>query len=58
LHPHFSVVTDALVEAAHDASLLLNTWTVDNPDDMKRLEAMGVDTIVTNDVATAVAALR
>jgi glycerophosphoryl diester phosphodiesterase len=58
LHPHFTVVTEELVAAAHDASLLLNTWTVDDPEDIKRMAAMGVDTVVTNDVATAVAALR
>jgi glycerophosphoryl diester phosphodiesterase len=58
LHPHFSVVTEELVKAAHDAGLALNTWTVDDPDDMKRLADIGVDTIVTNDVALAVKTLR
>jgi glycerophosphoryl diester phosphodiesterase len=58
LHPHFTVVDAALVAAAHDASLLLNTWTVDDPQEMQRLAAIGVDTIVTNDVALAVATLR
>jgi glycerophosphoryl diester phosphodiesterase len=58
LHPHFTVVTEELVAAAHAASLALNTWTVDDPGEMRRLDALGVDTIVTNDVALAVATLR
>ena len=58
LHPHFTVVDQQLVAAAHDHGLALNTWTVDEPDEMKRLEALGVDTIVTNDVALAVKTLR
>ncbi|HUR78016.1 MAG TPA: glycerophosphodiester phosphodiesterase [Acidimicrobiales bacterium] len=58
LHPHHSVVTEELVTAAHDAGLALNTWTVDDPAQMRRLDALGVDTIVTNDVALAVQTLR
>jgi glycerophosphoryl diester phosphodiesterase len=58
LHPHFTSVTEELVNAAHVAGLLLNTWTVDDPAEMRRLNNLGVDTIVTNDVALAVATLR
>lgn len=58
LHPHFSTVTAQLVSAAHAAGLAINTWTVDDPSDMRRLAAMGVDAIITNDVALAVATLR
>jgi glycerophosphoryl diester phosphodiesterase len=58
LHPHFTVVTEELVRAAHDAGLALNTWTVDDPADMQRMADLGVDTIVTNDVALAVKTLR
>lgn len=58
LHPHFATVTEELVAAAHAAGVAINTWTVDDPSDMRRLAAMGVDTIITNDVALAVATLR
>ena len=51
-------MTAELVDAAHDKGLALNTWTVDDPDEMQRLKALGVDTIVTNDVALAVKTLR
>lgn len=55
LHPEYTAVTPAVVAAAHDAGLALNTWTVDDPDEMARLAALGVDAIVTNvpDVAAA-----
>ena len=58
LHPHHTAVTEELVEAAHAAGVAINTWTVDDPVEMKRLDSIGVDTIVTNDVALAVATLR
>jgi glycerophosphoryl diester phosphodiesterase len=58
LHPHFSVVTEELVRAAHDSGLALNTWTVDDPADMQRMHDLGVDALVTNDVALAVNTLR
>lgn len=58
LHPHFSTVTNELVGAAHAAGMAITTWTVDDRSDMESLAAMGVDVIVTNDVALAVATLR
>lgn len=55
LHPWFGFVDEALVSAAHDAGLAVNTWTVDEPEVMLRLAGHGVDGIVTNvpDVALA-----
>jgi glycerophosphoryl diester phosphodiesterase len=58
LHPHFTVVTGELVDAAHANGLELNTWTVDEPAEMQRLADLGVDALVTNDVAVAVKTLR
>ncbi len=43
------LVTPALVDAAHEAGVELITWTVDTPEDIDRVRAMGVDGIVSND---------
>ncbi len=40
--------TSALVEEAHRSGILISVWTVDQPEDMKRMIAMGVDRITTN----------
>jgi glycerophosphoryl diester phosphodiesterase len=58
LHPHYTTVTAALIEAATAAGIVVNTWTVDDPAEMKRVADLGVASIVTNDVALAVATLR
>jgi len=58
LHPHHTAVTPELVDAAHAAGLQLTTWTVDDPDRMRELAAMGVDGIITNVPALAVQTLR
>jgi glycerophosphoryl diester phosphodiesterase len=56
LNPFVGTVDAALVDACHDAGLAVNVWTVDDPDRMAELVALGVDGIVTNvpDVARAV----
>jgi glycerophosphoryl diester phosphodiesterase len=38
----------ALVALAHDAGLAVNTWTVDDPDEMRALADAAVDAIITN----------
>ncbi len=57
LHPHHAFVTPELVDAAHASGLALHTWTVDDPDRIRWLAGLGVDSVITNDPATAVAAL-
>jgi glycerophosphoryl diester phosphodiesterase len=63
LHPERSaVIHDAIgaVTAAHDAGLLVNVWTVDDPGEVVMLAAAGVDGIITNvpDVARRVLPAR
>jgi glycerophosphoryl diester phosphodiesterase len=55
VHPWFGFVDGELVRAAHDLGLAVNPWTVDDPDQLDTLIALGVDGIITNvpDVACA-----
>lgn len=57
INPHDSLVTPRLVADAHDRNLEVNVWTVDEPDRIVELAAMGVDGIITNDPAGALAAV-
>lgn len=56
LHPHHLFVDEELMAAAGAAGLAVNAWTVNDPDDMRRLAALGVAGIVTDtpDVAREV----
>jgi glycerophosphoryl diester phosphodiesterase len=48
LHPNRAYVTAELVRAAHDASLALQPWTVNDPDEIARFAAWGVDGIMSD----------
>jgi glycerophosphoryl diester phosphodiesterase len=48
LHPERPLATPAFVEAAHGAGLAVYVFTVDAPDEMERLLALGVDGLFTN----------
>lgn len=48
LHPWFRTIEDNLVQHANDYGLKVNTWTVDDQDDMTRFIRLGVDGIITN----------
>ncbi len=48
LHPHFSDVDEALVTAAHSCNRQVNVWTVDDHEEITRLAALNVDSIITN----------
>jgi glycerophosphoryl diester phosphodiesterase len=45
LHPSFHYVTPEVVAEAHAEGVAVNTWTVNEPADIARLRAMGVDGI-------------
>lgn len=57
LHPRHEAVTPELVAAAHRRGLAVHAWTVDDPDDVRRVAACGADAVITNVVPTALAAL-
>lgn len=42
------VVSPRFIRDAHDAGLKVQVWTVDDPDDMRRLLEWGVDGLITN----------
>lgn len=52
------VVTPRLVDAAHRHGAEVHVWTVNEPDDMRRLVAMGVDGIVTDRADVGLQVLR
>jgi glycerophosphoryl diester phosphodiesterase len=47
-HPHHSMVNAQYMEWAEHRGYMVNTWTVDQPEEMRRLIALGVDSIITN----------
>jgi glycerophosphoryl diester phosphodiesterase len=57
LHPEHCLVTEASVRLWKQRGYSINTWTVDEPAAQRRLAALGVDAIMTNDPAGALSAL-
>lgn len=58
IHPHQAFVTEQLVDEAHAAGLAVNTWTCDDTERIRWFRDIGVDAVVTDDPALAVATLR
>ncbi|MDQ3368537.1 MAG: glycerophosphodiester phosphodiesterase [Myxococcota bacterium] len=54
-HPQHTLCTEQSIKAWHTAGVPVNTWTVDDATELRRLAALGVDGVFTNDVAHAVA---
>lgn len=57
LHPHHTQVDAALVAAARRSGVKLFVWTVDDPRRQRELADLGVDGIITNRPAEALAVL-
>jgi glycerophosphoryl diester phosphodiesterase len=53
LHPFVLSVTSELVEAAHACGVAIHTWTVNAIHDLSAMSELGVDLIITDDVALA-----
>jgi glycerophosphoryl diester phosphodiesterase len=49
LHPYFEDVDRILVSSLHARNRGVNVWTVDDPEEIRRLAELGVDSIITND---------
>lgn len=47
-HPIHFFLTEETVKEMHDAGCEINTWTVNEYDDIKRLAALGVDSLIGN----------
>ena len=58
VHPWHLLVNRRLVARCHAAGLAVRPWTVDDPDRIVRLAALGVDAICTNVPAVAASLLR
>jgi glycerophosphoryl diester phosphodiesterase len=57
VHPHVDLVDDALVEEAHQAGLSVAAWTVNARSDLLGMVSAGVDTVITDDVTSALAVI-
>jgi glycerophosphoryl diester phosphodiesterase len=57
LHPDSPLCTATSVRRWHAAGYAINVWTVDDPTELRRLDALGVDGVFANDPAAARAAL-
>lgn len=55
-HRGLRVVDWAFVNAAHDRKLPVHVWTINDPDEMDRLLELGIDGIVSDEAALALAA--
>ncbi len=58
VHPQHTLVTEDTVAKWHRMGMPINTWTVDDPAELRRLADLGVDGVFTNDPAAALAVLR
>ena len=46
--PRYNLITEDLVEKAHSKGLKIIAWTVDNPEEIRRLIDLEVDGIASN----------
>jgi len=56
VHPFVATANQGLVERAHAMGLAVNVWTVNAPDDLRAMVATGVDAVITDRLAEALAA--
>lgn len=49
IHPYYTDVTEASLALEHRRGRRVNVWTVDQPEDIRRLLRIGIDGIITDD---------
>ncbi len=49
IHPHMKQVDAALIDRAKARGLMVNTWTVNDAHEVKRVKALGIDAIMADD---------
>ncbi len=57
LHPQHTLCTEARVKGWHASGHPINAWTVDDPAELRRLAALGIDGVFANDPGAAIAVL-
>jgi glycerophosphoryl diester phosphodiesterase len=57
MHPEHSLCTEETMRKWHTAGLPVNAWTVDDPAELRRLAALGIDGVFCNDPGQAVRVL-
>jgi glycerophosphoryl diester phosphodiesterase len=58
LHPYVTEVTVQQVQRVHRLKRMINVWTVDKEEEIRRLMAWGVDGFITSDPALVVRVAR
>lgn len=58
VHPEASLVNPARLRRWQRADLAIRVWTVDDPAELRWLRAAGVEAVITNNPAAAIAALK
>lgn len=53
IHPLHRTLGPSYLKVAREAGLAVRVWTVDDPDRIRQLAALGVDAVITNEVALA-----
>lgn len=48
IHPHYSLLTQTNVKRAHNAGYKIYTWTVNEPEDIARVQLYNVDGIISD----------
>ncbi len=48
MHPKYTMITATFVSWARSKGYAINTWTVNEPEDMERLIGLGINAIITN----------
>lgn len=48
LHPYFLFVNEKYIKDAHDAGIMVNPWTVNNPDFIHKMIKLGADGIISD----------